>query len=76
LQGSLLLLVIFFVDATITTWRGDRQRALVVGGALIVLGAIAIGQVVLVVWGIIRVPSLACFSYLGLISSHRLSDEQ
>src|SRR5207248_11086333 len=47
-QLSLLLLVIFFVDATITTWRrGDRQRALVVGGALIVLSAIAIGQVVL-----------------------------
>src|SRR5213592_400041 len=45
-QLSLLLLVIFSVDATITTWRrGDRQRALVVGGALIVLSAIAIGQV-------------------------------
>src|SRR6266699_4438412 len=69
-QLSLLLLVIFFVDATITTWRpGDRQRALVVGGALIILSAIAIGQVVLVVWGIIQVPFLACFSYLGLIAA-------
>src|SRR6266481_4995381 len=34
-QLSLLLFVIFFMDATITAWRrGDRQHALVVGGAL------------------------------------------
>jgi two-component system sensor kinase FixL len=69
-QLSLLLLVIFFVDATITAWRrGDRQRALIVGGALIFFSAIAIGQVVLVVWGVIHVPFLACFSYLGLIAA-------
>jgi PAS domain S-box-containing protein len=69
-QLSLLLLVIFFVDATITAWRrGDRQRALVVGGALIFSSAIAIGQGVLVVWGIIELPFLACFSYLGLIAA-------
>jgi len=69
-QLSLVLLIIFFVDATVTAWRrGDRQRALVVGGALIFFSAIAIGQVVLVVWGIIQVPFLACFSYLGLIAA-------
>ena len=69
-QLSLVLLVIFFVDATITAWRrGDRQRALVVGGALIFFSALAIGQVALVVWGIIQVPFLACFSYLGLIAA-------
>src|SRR5262245_40707391 len=69
-QLSLVLLVTFFVDATVTAWRrGDRQRALVVGGALIFFSAIAVGQVVLVVWGIIQVPFLACFSYLGLIAA-------
>ena len=69
-QLSLVLLVIFFVDAALTAWRrGDRQRALVVGGALIFFSAIAIGQVVLVVWGIIQVPFLACFSYLGLVAA-------
>jgi len=69
-QLSLVLLVIFFVDATITAWRrGDRQRALVVGGALIFSSTIAIGQGVLVVWGIIELPFLACFSYLGLIAA-------
>jgi PAS domain S-box-containing protein len=69
-QLSLLLLVTFFVDATVTAWRrGDRERALVVGGALIFFSAVAVGQVVLVVWGIIQVPFLACFSYLGLIAA-------
>jgi len=69
-QLSLLLLITFFVDATMTAWRrGDRQRALVVGGALILFSAVAIGEVVLVVWGIIQVPFLACFSYLGLIAA-------
>src|SRR5262249_29843924 len=69
-QLSLMLLVTFFVDATVTAWRrGDRQRALVVGGALIFFSAIAVGQVVLVVWGFIQVPFLACFSYLGLIAA-------
>jgi two-component system sensor kinase FixL len=67
-QLSLLSLVIFFVDATTTAWRrGDRQRALVVGGTLILFSAIAVGQVVLVVWGIIQTPYLACFAFLGLI---------
>ena len=77
-QLSLLLLVIFFVDATITAWRrGNRQRALIVGGALIFFSAIAIGEVVLVVWGIIQAPFLACFSYLGLITAmgYQMSDE-
>jgi two-component system, LuxR family, sensor kinase FixL len=69
-QLSLVLLVTFFVDATVSAWRrGDRQRALVVGGALIFFSAMAVGQVVLVVWGIIQVPFLACFSYLGLIGA-------
>jgi two-component system sensor kinase FixL len=77
-QLSLLLLVIFFVDATITAWRrGSRQPALIVGGALIFFSAIAIGQVVLVVWGIIQAPFLACFSYLGLVAAmgYQLSND-
>ena len=69
-QLSLFLLVIFFVDATITAWRrGDRERALVVGGSMIFLSAITAGQVMLVVWGILQAPFLACFAYLGLIAA-------
>src|SRR6266481_5319846 len=37
---SLLLVLAFFVDATITVWkRGDRRRALIIGGTMI-FGAI------------------------------------
>ena len=69
-QLSLLLLILFFVDATITAWRrADRQRALVVGGALILFSVVAVGEAVLVVWGILEAPFLACFSYLGLIAA-------
>ena len=67
---SLVLLVIFFVDATITVWRrGDRRRALVAGGSLIFFTAIAVGQIVLVVWGFVETPFLACFPYLGIVAA-------
>src|SRR4030095_7348523 len=53
---SLLLLLIFCVDATVTVWRrGDRRRALVVGGSMI-LGAVVAWHVPLVIWGVIDVP--------------------
>jgi len=68
-QLSSLLLIAFFIDATITVWRrGDWQRALHVGGALTLLSLIAVGQALLVVWGIIQVPFLACFTILGLLA--------
>jgi PAS domain S-box-containing protein len=64
---SLLLLLIFFVDATITVWRrGDRQRALVVGGSMI-LGSIVAWHVPLVIWGVLDVPLFLSFAYLGIV---------
>src|SRR6266540_7533952 len=64
---SLLLLLIFFVDATITVWRrGDRRRALLVGGSMI-LGAILAWHVPLVIWGVIDVPFFLSFAYSGIV---------
>jgi two-component system sensor kinase FixL len=64
---SLLLLIIFFIDATITVWRrGNRRRALVVGGSMI-FGAILGWHVPLVIWGIIEVPFFLCFAYSGIV---------
>jgi signal transduction histidine kinase len=64
---SLLLLLIFFIDATITVWRrGDRRRALVVGGSMI-LGAILAWHVPLVIWGIVDIPFFLCFAYSGIV---------
>src|SRR5436190_12134984 len=65
---SLLLVLIFFVDATITVWRqGDRRRAVVVGGSMI-FGAILAWHVPLVIWGIIDVPFFLCFAYSGIVA--------
>jgi two-component system sensor kinase FixL len=67
---SLLLSLIFFVDATITAWRrGDRQRALVVGGSMIFFATIVFGHVIFVLWGIIQVPFFASFPYLGIVAA-------
>jgi two-component system, LuxR family, sensor kinase FixL len=62
-----LLLLIFAVDATITVWRrGDRRRALVIGGSMI-FGTILACHVPLAIWGIINVPFFLCFAYSGIV---------
>ena len=67
-QVTLLLLLVFFADATITVWRrGDRQRALIVGGTTTFFGAMVMAQFALVVWGIIQVPLFGSFAYLGIV---------
>jgi two-component system sensor kinase FixL len=66
---SLLLVLAFFVDATITVWRrGDQRRALVVGGSMI-FGAILAWHVPLVIWGVIDVPFFLCFAYSGIVAA-------
>jgi hypothetical protein len=48
---SLLLILTFSVDATITVWRrGDRRRALIIGGSMI-FGAVVASHVPLVIAG-------------------------
>jgi PAS domain S-box-containing protein len=67
-QLSSLLLIVFFLDATITVWRRDkRKRGL--GVVLTLFSLIAVGQALLVVWGIIQVPFLCCFALLGLLAA-------
>jgi len=77
-QGTLLLFLVFFIDATITAWRrGERQRALLVGGSIIFFGTIVAAQVALVVWGVIQVPFFSSFAYLGIVASlaYQLADD-
>src|SRR5436190_22686293 len=69
-QLSVLLLLIFFVDATITVWRrGERRRALIVGGSSIAFITLALGQSALVIWGVIEWPFFISFPYLGIIAA-------
>ena len=64
---SLLLLVIFCVDATITVWRrGDRRRALLIGGSSI-FATILAWHIPLGLWGIIDVPFFLGFAYTAIV---------
>src|SRR5215470_5269708 len=68
-QLSLLLLLIFAIDATITVWRrGDRRRALLIGGSM-VFGAILAWHVPMVIWGIVEAPFFLAFTYTGVVAA-------
>jgi PAS domain S-box-containing protein len=67
-QLSLLLLVIFTVDATITVWRrGDRRQALVTGGSIVVFTLTGMAQAVLVLWRMVDLPLTESFFFLGIV---------
>ena len=67
-QLSLLLLLIFVVDATITVWRrGDRQQAIVTGGSIVCFSLAAILEAVLVFWQVVDWPLTASVFYLGIV---------
>lgn len=67
-QVSLLLLVVFAVEATIAAWRqGDRQRAVVVGGGIVFFVTAGSAQSVLVLWGILDTPLTPSLFFLGTI---------
>jgi PAS domain S-box-containing protein len=68
-QVSLLLLLIFSVDTTITVWRrSDRRRASLIGGSMI-FGAIMAWHVPLVLWGIIDWPFFLSFTYTAIVAA-------
>jgi PAS domain S-box-containing protein len=68
-QASLLLLLIFSIDVTITVWRrGDRRRASLIGGSM-VFGTILAWHVPLVIWGIIEVPFFLGLTYTAIVAA-------
>jgi PAS domain S-box-containing protein len=69
-QFSLLLLVIFVVDASITVWRrGNRRQALIVGGSIVLLVVLASAQAVAMTWGIMATPLTVSLFYLILVGA-------
>ncbi|MGA2502126.1 MAG: ATP-binding protein, partial [Tepidisphaeraceae bacterium] len=67
-QLSLLLLVIFSVDATITVWRrGDRRQALVTGGSIVFFTLTGMAQAVLVLWRLVDLPLTESVFFLGIV---------
>jgi two-component system sensor kinase FixL len=69
-QLSLLLLVIFVVDATITVWkRGDRRQALWVGGSIVFFAVAGTIQVILTLWGILHTPITASLFFMAIVGA-------
>jgi len=69
-QLSLVLLVIFVIDAAIAVWkRGDRREALVVGGSIVFFVVIASAQAIAITWGIIPMPLTASLFYQCLVGA-------
>jgi two-component system sensor kinase FixL len=65
---SSLLLLIFLVDASIEIWRrGERSRALYLGGSMVFFIGVAAVHAALVERGLVQSPYLISFAYLGII---------
>ena len=72
-QASLLLLVVFAVDVTLTVWRrGARRQALAIGGSIIFFTLAGLGEAILVLWRIIPVPLTTSFFFLAVVGAMAL----
>ena len=69
-QLSLLLLVNFVTDATITVWRrGERRKALMVGGSIVLFVMAGTAEGVVIAWGIISMPVSVSLFYQGIVAA-------
>lgn len=68
-QFATWLILIFVADATITAWRrGDRRKAIMVGGSVELFLLLSLGQATLAVWAGLRIPVIYSVPYLGLVA--------
>ena len=77
-QTSMLLFVVFAVDAMLTVWRrGDRRPAMVLLSTIVLFVLVSLGQSVLTFWGIMYIPITLSVYFLGIIAvmSFKLSDD-
>jgi signal transduction histidine kinase len=67
-QLSSLALILFAVDASVTVWRrGDRRKALLVGGSVVFFVLVGQAQSMLVFWGVVQMPIIVSCFYLGIV---------
>jgi PAS domain S-box-containing protein len=67
--GSLLLLL-FLLSAAVEVWRrGERLRATVVGGSMVLFVLAAAGHIALVHRGIVVLPYMISVPYLGIVAA-------
>ena len=77
-QTSMLLFVVFAVDAMLTVWRrGDRRPAMVLLSTIVLFVLVSLGQSVLTFWGIMYIPITLSVYFLGIVAvmSFNLSDD-
>ena len=69
-EASSLLLLAFLVSAAVATWRrGERRRAVLVEGSMILFVVAAAGQSALVHAGVVTLPYLVSVAYLGIVAA-------
>ncbi len=67
---SLLLLVIFVADASVTAWRrGERRQALLVGGSIVLFVLAGAGQAMLITWVGVQVPAMVSLFHLAIVAA-------
>jgi two-component system sensor kinase FixL len=69
-QVSIYALIVFVADAAVTVWRrGDKRRALFVGGSIVFFLTTSTAQASLIFWGHVEWPVLASLLFLGIIAA-------
>jgi two-component system, LuxR family, sensor kinase FixL len=65
---SIFIVVIFVGDASVTAWRrGDRRKAVMVGGSVLFFLLIGLVESTLIFWGKLRMPIAVSPLFLGLV---------
>ena len=69
-QVSFILWIIFVTDAAVSVWRrGERRRAVMLGGSIIFFALTGSVYAVLTLWKIIDAPVMASLLYMGVVLS-------
>ena len=74
--AAMVLLIVFVVDASLTAWRrGDRRKALMVGGSVVLFLILGNIETALIYWRNLPIPIVLSPLYLGLVGvmGHELS---
>jgi signal transduction histidine kinase len=63
-----VVLIIFFIDASVRCWqRGERRQALTFGTGSILFGTVTLLNAPLVLWGIVPFPIMVSFAILFIV---------
>jgi PAS domain S-box-containing protein len=66
---SHVLLIGFFLDASVRCWRhGERRQAVTFGAGTILFGTTVLGFALSVLWGIVPIPIMSTFAVLFIIA--------